>query len=209
MMEKRGLFLHTAILLLVVSISVSTLFSASIPQTKYRTLIRDLSSKYGVPEDLVHSIIIAESNYNPNAVSKKGALGLMQLMPETAKEYGVLDPLVPEDNIDAGIKYIKKLIDLYNGDVKLILAAYNAGPSAVEKYGGVPPFQETQEYIQRVRKNFVDPVIRQHKVYTFTDDRGRIVLTNKPYLSKNRLRTAGRKDIKREPDQRLPLTSML
>ena len=170
--------------------------------TKYQNLIRDLSSKYGVPEDLVHSIILAESNYDPNAVSKKGALGLMQLMPETALEFGVEDPLVPEDNLNAGIKYIKKLIELYNGDVKLILAAYNAGPSAVEKYGGVPPFQETVEYIQRVRKNFLDPVIRQHKIYTFTDERGRTVLTNRPYLSKNRLRSSHSSDLKGNTDQR-------
>lgn len=202
MMEKRGVLPLMAIFLLVVSCSTSFVFPALGRQSKYSSLIRELSSKYGVPEDLVHSIILAESNYDPNAVSHKGAIGLMQLMPETAKEYGVIDPLVPEDNIDAGIKYIKKLIDLYNGDVKLILAAYNAGPSAVEKYGGVPPFQETREYIQRVRKNFVDPVIRLHKIYTFTDERGRIVLTNKPYLSKNPLRTLGRKDLKGQSGQR-------
>ena len=163
------------------------LFSDPAGSTKYAPLIRSLAIKHGVPEALVHSIIKAESNYNPNALSRKGAVGLMQLMPETAREYGVDDPYVPEDNISAGIRHIKKLMDLYNGDVKLILAAYNAGQSAVKKYGGVPPYPETRNYIKRVSRRFSDPVIKLNKIYTFKDQRGRVVLTNMPYLVRNRL----------------------
>ena len=99
---------------------------------------------------LVHSVIQAESNYDPNAVSPKGAQGLMQLIPSTARRFGVSDVFDPADNIQGGARYLKYLLGLYKGDEALALAAYNAGEGAVSRYGGVPPFPETQDYVAKV-----------------------------------------------------------
>jgi len=101
---------------------------------------------------LVHSVIQVESNYDPHAVSPKGAQGLMQLIPSTARRFGVADVFDPADNVQGGARYLKHLLDLYNGDEALALAAYNAGEGAVSRYGGVPPFQETQDYVARVQR---------------------------------------------------------
>jgi len=101
---------------------------------------------------LVHSVIQVESNYNPNAVSPKGAQGLMQLIPSTARRFGVSNVFDPADNIQGGARYLKYLLGLYQGDEKLALAAYNAGEAAVSRYGGVPPFPETQDYVAEVRR---------------------------------------------------------
>lgn len=202
MLKKLSLTPALAVFILLAVVYPAALFSASSGTAKYSSLVRTLSSKHGVPEDLVHSIIKAESNYDPNAVSHKGAIGLMQLMPDTALEYGVKDPSIPEDNLSAGIQYLKKLMGLYNGDVKLILAAYNAGPGAVEKYGGVPPYPETLNYIKRISRSFRDPVIHRKKILTFTDNSGRIVLTNMPYLNRNRLTSKKAKNTSSDLDQR-------
>ena len=119
-------------------------------KARYDPIIQKLSAKHRVPADLVHAVIKAESNYDQFAVSPKGALGLMQLMPETAMKYGVQNILDPEQNIEGGIKYLKDLIKQYKGDRNLVLAAYNAGPGTVDRCGGVPPFRETQAYVQCV-----------------------------------------------------------
>ena len=106
---------------------------------------------------LVHSVIQVESNYDPNAVSPKGAQGLMQLIPATARRFGVSDAFDPADNIQGGARYLKYLLELYKGDEALALAAYNAGEGAVSRYGGVPPFPETQNYVAKVRQQLAAP----------------------------------------------------
>ena len=99
---------------------------------------------------MIRSVIQAESNFRTDAVSPAGARGLMQLMPATARELGVTDPFDVEQNIDGGARYLKKMVDRFNGDIRLALAAYNAGPGTVERYNGNVPYPETQRYIQRV-----------------------------------------------------------
>jgi len=112
--------------------------------------IRAASGKYGVDESLIRAIIRAESGYDPDAVSKAGAAGLMQLMPGTASSLGVSDPFNVYQNIDGGTKYIKDMLEKFSGDERLALAAYNAGPGSVAKYGGVPPYAETAGYVPKV-----------------------------------------------------------
>lgn len=121
---------------------------------KYESDIKAASEKYGVPENLIAAMMAKESAGNPNAVSKKGATGLMQLMPDTAKELGVTDMTNPSQNIDGGVRYFKQMLDKYQGDVPKALAAYNAGPGNVDKYNGIPPFGETQDYVNKIMANF-------------------------------------------------------
>ena len=112
--------------------------------------VEAIAATQSLPPELVHSVIKVESNYNTQAVSPKGALGLMQLMPETARRFGVSNAFDPIDNIQGGAKYLKYLLDLYKGDYSLALAAYNAGEGAVEKYRSVPPYPETVNYVIQV-----------------------------------------------------------
>jgi soluble lytic murein transglycosylase-like protein len=105
-----------------------------------------------VEPSLVDSVIRVESNYNPNAVSSAGAMGLMQLIPSTARRFGVNNTFHPEQNIEGGVRYLKYLMQLYKGDERLALAAYNAGEGAVAKYKGIPPYRETQNYVYQVGK---------------------------------------------------------
>src|SRR5262245_42433748 len=125
------------------------LTSASIANG-YEELIRSASGRHNVDADLIRAVIKAESDFNSSARSHKGAMGLMQLMPETARLHNVADAYDPGDNVEGGVRHLKMLLERYQGDVELSLAAYNAGSSAVEKHGGIPPFAETREYVRRV-----------------------------------------------------------
>jgi soluble lytic murein transglycosylase-like protein len=117
----------------------------------YEPLIRQHANQRGIRPELVRAVIQVESAFNARAVSPKGAMGLMQLMPATAKQFGVIDPFNPAENIRAGVSYLRLLLDRYDHDEQLALAAYNAGPGAVDKYGSkVPPYKETQNYVMKI-----------------------------------------------------------
>ena len=114
-------------------------------------LIDEVAKKYELEPALVRAVIRAESNFNPSCVSSAGAQGLMQLMPKTAKLVGVEDPLRPRQNVLGGMRYLKRMFDRFKGDLTLALAAYNAGPTAVTRYNGVPPYKETKRYVWKVK----------------------------------------------------------
>lgn len=136
-----------------ISSDISSDFSSYLGESKsLDAIFRQAAEKYNVPVELLKAIGKQESNFNAKAVSRCGAQGIMQLMPATAKELGVTDAFDPEQNIMGGAKYISGLLKKYNGDTKLALAAYNAGSGNVKKYGGIPPFEETQNYVKKVMK---------------------------------------------------------
>jgi len=118
--------------------------------SSFDEIIQETAKKHGVDPSLVRAVVQAESNFNPNAVSSAGAKGLMQLMPGTASSLGVQNSFDPEQNVEGGTKLLRSLLDRYDGNTSLALAAYNAGPGAVSKYGGIPPYKETQVYVNRV-----------------------------------------------------------
>ena len=157
--------------------------------TPYDPLIEQYATRSEVPAELVRAVVQVESGFDPAARSSVGAMGLMQLMPETAAELGVADPYDPADNLRGGITYLKQLLDQYDGNEEIALAAYNAGPGAVERYGNrVPPFRETRNYVRKVR-SATDAAARLpriasdgtlYKSYAVVDDWWTVVLSNVP-----------------------------
>jgi soluble lytic murein transglycosylase-like protein len=125
-----------------------------IVKAPYRELVEAAAARYKVDADLITSVIAVESNFDPKALSPKNARGLMQLLPETAERLGVQNIYDPQENIDAGTRYLRELLQMYNNDLALALAAYNAGPERVQQYGRVPPFEETLSYVRRVKRSY-------------------------------------------------------
>lgn len=134
-------------------------------EKSFENIFQEAAQTYNVSVDLLKAIAKQESNFNPNATSRSGAQGVMQLMPRTAESLGVTDSYDPYQNIMGGAKYIRKMLDMYNGDTTLALAAYNAGCNNVDKYGGVPPFEETQNYVVKVNNYFNEGVTVPEDVY--------------------------------------------
>jgi Transglycosylase SLT domain/Domain of unknown function (DUF4124) len=153
------------------------------PNPHFEPLIQEHASQQGLKPDLVRAVIQVESGFNPRAVSPKGAMGLMQLTPSTAAEFGATDPFNPVQNIRAGVRYLRQLLDRYNQDEQLALAAYNAGPGAVDKYGSkIPPYKETRNYVDKIngiRGNIQNaPGLRMYKVIEIVDGRRIVKYTN-------------------------------
>jgi len=134
----------------VIKESGGPLSTGSMTSASYEELIRLASGRRNVDADLIRAVIKAESDFNSSARSNKGAMGLMQLMPDTARLHNVNDAYDPNENVEGGVRHLKMLLERYQGDFTLSLAAYNAGSGAVEKHGGIPPFAETREYVRRV-----------------------------------------------------------
>jgi soluble lytic murein transglycosylase-like protein len=144
----------------VVSIEPEEVFpelpAVAAPSGPFGKFIRDAAKLHGLDEALISSVISTESNFNPKAVSRKQALGLMQLLPSTASRYSVSNAFDPAQNISAGTHYLKDLLDQFHGNLQLALAAYNAGPQSIELYHGIPPYPETMDYVRRVTKKLAE-----------------------------------------------------
>lgn len=154
----------------------------------FNSIIEKYASHYELPPSLIRSIIETESGFNPRAVSPKGAQGLMQLMPETAERLGVSNSFDPEQNIHGGVKYFRFLMDIFDGDIELSLAAYNAGENLVKRLGRVPSIKETREYVRSVKRLYDKSEFRTQsqknssQTYRYLDESGVLHLTNIPPL---------------------------
>jgi soluble lytic murein transglycosylase-like protein len=163
------------------------LFAASAADLRklYHPIVKQVAGKYRIDPELVHIVIRAESNYDVFAISSAGAMGLMQLMPDTALQYGVQNVFDPAQNIEGGVRYLKDLVKLYGGKTPLVLAAYNAGQSAVRRYKGIPPYPETRSYIAGIMKTYKKPTVTtKNPTYMVKDANGRTVLVNDPAAAK-------------------------
>ncbi len=156
------------------------------PNPVLERLVNETAERHRVDPALVKAVIQAESDWNPSAVSRKGALGLMQLVPGTAQRFGVGNVLNPQENVDAGVRYLRTLLERYDGDLNRSLAAYNAGEHAVDRAGGVPRYRETRNYVQRITDTYFRPGSGRQRdwwnasrpIYPATDGRGRVIFTN-------------------------------
>ena len=163
--------------------------AASLDRSEVRQLINQVSLEHGVDPKLVDALVRVESSYDPRAVSRKGAMGLMQLMPDTADRLEVEDPFDPEDNVRAGVKEFSRLVDRYAGNLQLALAAYNAGEGAVARYRGIPPYRETRNYVSRILTIYTGRPFRLAGTYRakpvrmVRDRNGNTVITNVPSTS--------------------------
>ena len=163
----------------------------------YLNIINAACNRFGVDPSLVHAIVKVESDFNPFAISRKGAMGLMQLMPQTANTMNVRNTFSPDENVEGGVKYLRYLLDRYEGNISLALAAYNAGETAVKKWGTIPPYPETQNYVQRIMRIYggYENVRRpRYTIYMVHGEDGALMLTDDP--SKN-------KSLKRKTPQNL------
>jgi soluble lytic murein transglycosylase-like protein len=161
--------------------------AGKVPQT-YIDIINSACDRHGVDPALVRAIVKVESDFNTFAMSRKGAMGLMQLMPQTAFDMKVRDTFNPGENIDGGVKYLRYLIDRYEGNLSLALAAYNSGETAVNKWGAIPPFPETKSYVQRVLKLYNgtgSTLTPANTIYVGYGDDGSLMLTDDPAKHKN------------------------
>jgi soluble lytic murein transglycosylase-like protein len=165
----------------------SQTISTAAPNDRLDRIVQDAATRHQVDPALVKAVINTESGWNPSAVSRKGAMGLMQLIPVTAQRFGVGNPYDPAQNVEGGTTYLKTLLDRYNGDLSKSLAAYNAGEGAVDKSGGVPWFPETQRYVQKVTDAYFRPdsgrnltplSARPAPVRREVDSKGRVIFTN-------------------------------
>mgnify|MGYP001585466328 CR=1 FL=1 len=149
----------------------------------YNPIIKKAAEKHSIDPELIHVVIRAESNYDAFAISSAGAMGLMQLMPATARQYGVGNVFDPAQNIEGGVRYLKDLVRLYKGETKRVLAAYNAGQEAVRKYKGIPPYPETRSYIAGIMQSYKKPTVSTHSpLYKGYDASGKYLVTTDPSL---------------------------
>lgn len=164
--------------------------------TNYHGLVHEKATKYKLDPLLVKAVIKTESNWNEWAVSRKGAIGLMQLMPATAREMNIRNPFNPEENIEGGVRYLRYLLERFNGDLTLALAAYNAGPTWVEKFGVIPPITETKQYVRKVLSlyngNTAHPLtaldsdqVNPERIYKVVLKDGTVLFTNSTFLVKD------------------------
>jgi hypothetical protein len=170
-------------------------------KSDYSAYVKQAATKYEIEPELIHAVIKTESNGNHRAVSRKGAMGLMQLMPSTASDMDVVNPFNPEENIEGGTRYLKSLLEEFNGDLTLALAAYNAGPKTVEKYRSVPPISETRQYVKKILSLFKgkgnysftgsagetappQPV----RIYRVVQDDGTVLFTNSTFTKTGKVR---------------------
>jgi hypothetical protein len=169
--------------------------------TDYHRIVREKAVNYNLDPSLIKAVIQTESNWDDHAVSSKGAMGLMQLMPSTANDLNVRNPFDPEENIEGGTKYLKYLLEHFNGDLTLALAAYNAGPKTVEKFGCVPPISETRQYVKKVLARYNGrtyfPTVngsggnekKNEVIYKIIMNDGTVLFTNSSLFSKNSARS--------------------
>jgi soluble lytic murein transglycosylase-like protein len=161
---------------------------ANIPAA-YLDIINSACDRHGVDPSLVHAIVKVESDFNPYAMSRKGAMGLMQLMPQTAVNMNIKNSFNPTENIDGGVKYLRYLIDRYEGNLSLALAAYNSGETAVKRWGTIPPFKETQNYVKRILKIYNGgngSLVTRYTIYMGYGDDGALLFTDNPSNHQNK-----------------------